>query len=151
MNRIERRYPGYTREQLFALVADVEKYPEFVPWITASRILGREGNTVRVDMVFGLGLLQYRFTSKGVLDPPRAIDIWSEDAPFESFLQRWEFSTGPDGGAAVTYCYEFSLRSQVLDLLSHAVLDEALRASVHSFERRARQLYGDPQSARIDS
>ncbi len=151
MNRIERRYPGYTVGQLFDLVADVEKYPEFVPWISSCRILRRDGNTVWVDMVFGLGLLQYRFTSKGVLDPPRAIDISSEDSPFESFLQRWEFSAGPDQGAAVTYRYEFTLRSQVLELLSHAVFDEALRASVHCFERRARELYGAPRAERTSS
>ncbi len=150
MNRIERRYPGYTREQLFALVADVEKYPEFVPWISSCRILRREGPAVWVDMMLGLGPLQYTFTSMGVLDPPRVIEISSQDAPFEWFRQRWEFDADA-GAAAIAYSYEFQLRSQILDLLSHALFEQAIAATVEAFEARARDLYGEPQPARIGS
>ncbi len=150
MNRIERRYPGCTAEELFALVADVEKYPEFIPWISSCHILKREGAAVWVDMIFGLGPLQYRFTSKGVLDPPRRIDITSHDEPFEHFRQRWEFRTD-EGCAVIGYSYAFELRSHLLDLISHAVLDEAIGTTIDAFERRAHQLYGQPKTARTPS
>ena len=139
--RIERHYPLYTAEQLFELVADVEKYPEFLPWILSSRILRREPNVVWVDMTLGIGPLQQRFTSQGVLYPPHAIDITSSDGPFQWFRQRWDFAAGADGQTVVGYGYDITLRSLVMDLISHLALDEAMRATIDAFEQRARVLY----------
>lgn len=139
---IERHYPLYTTDQLFELVADVEKYPEFLPWILSSRILRREPNVVWVDMTLGMGPLQQRFISQGVLYRPHAIDITSSDGPFQWFRQRWDFVAGPDGHTVVGYSYDITLRSLVMDLISHIALDEAMRATIDAFEQRARVLYG---------
>lgn len=140
--RIERRYPLYTVDQLFELVADVEKYPEFLPWILSSRILRREPNAVWVDMTLGIGPLQERFTSQGLLYPPHAIDITSSDGPFQWFRQRWDFAAGTDGQTVVGYSYDITLRSLVMDLISDIAMDEAMRATIDAFEERARVLYG---------
>lgn len=142
LGHIERRYPLYTADQLFELVADVEKYPEFLPWILSSRIRWREPNAVWVDMALGIGPLQQRFTSQGVLYPPHAIDITSSDGPFQWFRQRWDFVAGPDGHTVVGYSYDFTLRSLVMDLISHIAFDGAMRATIDAFEQRARILYG---------
>lgn len=139
---IERRYLDYSTEQFFELVADVEKYPEFLPWILSCRIVTREGDVVWVDMVLGIGPLQQRFGSRAVLRRPYLIDITSNDAPFDSFDQRWQFSADEQGRTVVTYSYDFSLRSHVLELISATVLDQAVRTTVDAFERRARQVYG---------
>ncbi|MBI4292106.1 MAG: type II toxin-antitoxin system RatA family toxin [Betaproteobacteria bacterium] len=141
--RIERRYSLYTAEQLFDLVADVEKYPEFMPWIHSSRILRREPTAVWVDMVLGIGPLQLEFGSRAELHRPHSIEITSNDAPFDLFRQRWEFATDDHGHAVVGYSYEFSLRSGALELISHAVLDEVVGATIDAFEERARQIFGD--------
>jgi coenzyme Q-binding protein COQ10 len=153
LGNIERHYSAYTSDQLFDLVADVEKYSEFLPWVRSSRIVRREPNAVWVDMVLGIGPLQMHFGSHAALYPPHAIEITSSDAPFLWFGQRWEFGTAPDGHAVVGYRYEFSLRPPVLELISDAALDGALRATINAFEDRARQIYGTraapagPQSA----
>jgi len=142
LGHIERHYPLYTSDQLYELVADVEKYPEFLPWILSSRILRREPNVVWVDMALGIGPLQQRFTSQGVLYPQHAIEITSSDGPFQQFRQRWDFVAAPDGHSVVRYSYDISLRSFALDLISHIALDGAMRATIDAFERRARILYG---------
>jgi coenzyme Q-binding protein COQ10 len=139
---IERRYLDYSTEQFFELVADVEKYPEFMPWILSCRIVTRQGDVVWVDMVLGIGALQQRFGSRAVLHRPHSIDITSNDAPFDSFHQRWQFSADEQGRTVVAYSYDFSLRSHILELISAAVLEQAVRTTVDAFERRARQIYG---------
>lgn len=139
---IERCYLGYSTEQFFDLVADVEKYPEFMPWILSCRIVMRQGDMVWVDMVLGIGELQQRFGSRAVLCRPYSIDITSNDGPFDSFHQRWEFSADEQGHTVVAYSYDFSLHSHVLALISTALLDQAVRTAVDAFERRACQVYG---------
>jgi coenzyme Q-binding protein COQ10 len=139
----ERRYSFCTAEQLFDVVADVEKYSEFLPWILSSRILKREPTGVWVEMVLGIGPLELRFTSRAVLHRPHAIEITSDEAPFDWFQQRWEFATDPDGRAVVGYTYEFSLRSGSLDLISHAFLEQVVHAMIDAFEERAVQVCGD--------
>lgn len=139
---LERRYLDYSTEQLFDLVADVEKYPEFIPWILSCRIVTRQENLVGVEMVVGIGALQARVDSQGVLQRPHSIDITSNDAPFDSFHQRWQFSADEEGRTVVACSYDFSLSSDVLDLISAPVLDQAMRTTVDAFERRARLVYG---------
>ena len=75
----EQRHLHYTPEQLFDLVADVERYPEFLPWLLAADIRRRDGDRVWVEMVIGTRFLQRRFTSRARLRRPRRIDITSHD------------------------------------------------------------------------
>ena len=98
LGHIERHYPLYTTDQLFELVADVEKYPEFLPWILSSRILRREPNVVWVDMTLGIGPLQQRFTSQGV--PTNPALKGPNGAPANPNLDRdirGDTNRGPDG------------------------------------------------------
>src|SRR3546814_14628246 len=67
----ERRFLPYTQEQLFALVAEVERYPEFLPWCIAARIRSRQDNVVVADLVIGFKMVRERFTSRVTLDPPQ--------------------------------------------------------------------------------
>ena len=74
-----RRYPhslwGYTPEQLFALVSDVERYPEFLPWCVGARIKERRSDLVVADLIIGFRMFRERFTSRVTLDRPRRIDV----------------------------------------------------------------------------
>ena len=75
----------YAREQLFDLVADVERYPEFLPWLVAAHVGRRDGNTVWVDMEVGTTFLRKRFASRAILERPERIDIISRDTLFERY------------------------------------------------------------------
>src|SRR5207244_9794424 len=78
----EQRVLPYTPEQLFALVADVERYPEFLPWCVGARIRERRPDLVVADLIIGFRMFRDRFTSRVALDPPRRIDVTYADGPF---------------------------------------------------------------------
>ena len=138
-----RRFP-YTPRQLFDLVADVEKYPEFIDEFISARIRRRGGDVLEVDQVVRLAGLRVAFATRAVLDPPRRITISTTDFPFRSFDQRWTF-TPEAGGTMVQYDVGLELRFGALQGLMGMVVDERAlaEATVDAFRRRARQIYGD--------
>ena len=138
----ERRHLPFSPPQLFDLVADVEKYPDFVPSVAATRIRRREGNTVWLDMVVRANVFRRGFVSTAVLERPRRIDISSEDALFERYEQRWTFAPAADGGTTVEFHVDFAFRSRLLQLIMGTLFADAAGAMVSAFEQRARQIYG---------
>ena len=91
VNRTERVHLKYTAAQLFDLVADVERYPEFLPWVIAARIYRSHGQTLWVDMTIAKGFIRKRFSTIALLDRPHRITINSHDPLFERFEQKWIF------------------------------------------------------------
>lgn len=139
----ETRLLPYTPEQLFALVVDIERYPEFLPWCVAARIREKEANLVVADLVIGFRMFRERFTSRVTLSPPDRIDVAYAEGPFRYLRNHWNF-TPTDGGCLVDFFVDFEFNSRLLQKLIGAVFTEAVRRMVTAFERRARQLYGGP-------
>ena len=137
----ERLHLAYSAEQLFDLVADVERYPEFAPWVIAARVQRREGQTIWIDMRLGTSLFNKRFATVARLDRPRRIDITSRDPLLEYFEESWIFEPATEGGTIVTYQVDFRLRSRALQALIGASLAERAAAMVGAFRHRARQIY----------
>ncbi|MEA1676464.1 MULTISPECIES: type II toxin-antitoxin system RatA family toxin [Nitrospirillum] len=140
----EKRVLPYTPEQLFQLVADVEKYPEFLPWAVAARIRRREGNTFWADLVIGFKMVRERFTSKVVLsEPGRRIDVAYTEGPFHYLNNHWIFEPHADG-CLLDFYVDFEFRNLILQKIIGALFGEAVRRMVAAFEARAHQLYGAP-------
>jgi coenzyme Q-binding protein COQ10 len=139
----EKKVLPYTPEQLFDLVADVEKYPEFLPWAVAARIRSREGNVITADLVIGFKMFRERFTSKVVLDQPRRIDVSYTEGPFRYLNNHWVFEPMPGGGTCIDFFVDFEFRSAILQRLIGMLFNEAVRRMVHAFETRAKKLYGE--------
>lgn len=136
----------HTPQEMFDLVADVERYPEFLPLCTGLRVLRRhrEGDleTLVAEMSVGYRAISERFTTKVALDR-RALDIHVSyiDGPFRYLENRWEFR--PDGtGCAVRFSIEYEFRSIALGLLMGAMFDRAFRRFTDAFETRADSVYG---------
>lgn len=140
----EKRKLPFTQEQLFEMVADVERYPEFLPWAVACRIRKREGDVIHADLVIGFKMIRERFTSKVVLDRPRRVDVTYTQGPFKYLNNHWIFEPAEDGGTVIDFYIDFEFRSRILQGLMGALFNEAVRLMVSAFERRARQLYGRP-------
>ncbi len=138
----EQRVLPYTQEQLFALVADVEHYPEFLPWCVASRIRRREGDVFFADLVIGFKMVRERFTSKVTLSRPGRVDVTYTEGPFHHLNNHWVFKPLPDGGTEIDFYVDFEFRSKLLQTLIGALFNEAVKMMVSAFEKRARQLYG---------
>jgi coenzyme Q-binding protein COQ10 len=141
----ETRVLPYTPEQLFSLVVDIERYPEFLPWCVGARIRGRRANVITADLVIGFRMFRERFTSRVVLDPPSRIDVAYSEGPFRHLTNEWSFAAAGDG-CRVDFFVDFEFRSRLLQRLIEAVFTEAVRRMVTAFERRASQLYGAPMS-----
>jgi coenzyme Q-binding protein COQ10 len=141
-NYAEQRLLPYAPEQLFALVADVERYPEFLPWCVGARIRERQPRLIIADLIIGFSLIRERFTSHVALDPPRRIDITYTDGPFRYLNSRWIFAPAAGAGCLVDFYVDFEFKSKVLQLLIGSVFGEATRRMVGAFERRAAELYG---------
>jgi coenzyme Q-binding protein COQ10 len=142
----EQRHLPYTPEQLYDLVARVERYPEFLPWCKASRITRRDGDIFWADLVIAFKVFRERFTSKVVLIPKEGVDVQYIDGPFRYLNNHWRFLPADDGGCVVDFYVDFEFRSKVLQRLIGLLFNEAVQRMVAAFEKRAEQLYG-PQTA----
>lgn len=139
----EKRVLPYTPKQLFDLVADIESYPEFLPWCLAARVRKREGDTIVADLVIGLKMFRERFTSRVRLDEPgRRIDVSYAEGPFKYLNNHWVFEPHPDG-CAIDFYVDFEFHSRLLQKVISTLFEEAVRRMVGAFEARALRLYGD--------
>ncbi|WP_448204775.1 type II toxin-antitoxin system RatA family toxin [Azospirillum sp. sgz302134] len=139
----EKKVLPYTPEQMYRLVADVEKYPEFLPWCLAARIRRREGNVMFADLVIGFKMVRERFTSRVELnEPARRIDVQYTEGPFQYLNNHWIF-TPHERGVCVDFYVDFEFRSKMLQKIMGVLFNEAVRRMVQAFEARADQLYGN--------
>lgn len=140
----EKRHLPYTREQLYHVVADVERYPEFLPWCSACRIRKREpdGKTFYADMVVSFKMFRERFTSKVTAHPTDLIEVEYIDGPFRYLINRWRFIDADDGGCILDFYIDFEFRSRILQKVIGLVFNEAAQRMVRAFETRARAVYG---------
>jgi len=142
----ERKVVAFAPKQLFDLVADVPRYPEFLPWCTAARVRSRESATVEIDEVaIGFGPFHEKFVSRVVLTPddptgPR-IATTGIEGPFRTLSSRWSFQPHPEG-TLIDFSLEFEFRSRLLQHTVRMLFAEAVRRMVAAFETRARRLYG---------
>lgn len=139
----ERRHLPYRPDQLYDLVADIERYPEFLPWCLAARIRKRDGDTIHADLVIGFKMVRERFTSRVVLSPPDRIHVTYAEGPFRYLNNHWLFEAAPEGGCVIDFFVDFEFRNRMLQKIIEMLFNEAVRRMVAAFEARARQLYGD--------
>ena len=137
----EVRVVPYTPEQMFELVADVDRYPDFLPWCIAARIRSREPTELVADLVIGFRMVKERFRSRVTLDRPRTITVEYIEGPMKYLTNAWEFRDHPEG-CEIQFYVEFEFRSKVLQSLIGVLFHEAVRRMVGAFYARAHALYG---------
>lgn len=161
----EKRVLPFSPEQLFDLVADVEKYPEYLPWCLGARVRKREGNVLYADMVIGFRFFRERYTSKVTCKRPNErtadkgggtgaegigteagrIDVVYVDGPLRRLRNHWVFEPAEGGGCEIDFYVESDFHSRILEKLIGALFNEAVRRMVGAFEARAKIVYGPPQ------
>jgi coenzyme Q-binding protein COQ10 len=137
----ERRLLPYTAEQMYDLVAAVDRYPEFLPWCIGARIVRRDGNVFWADLIIGWKLIRERFKSKVTLEPKHRIYVEYVEGPMRYLHNDWTFEPH-EAGCAVSFHLDFEFRSKTLNAVMGALFHEAVRRMVGAFEERAKQLYG---------
>jgi coenzyme Q-binding protein COQ10 len=139
----ERQVVPYRPDQLFDLVADVGRYPEFLPWCVGARVRTRSETAAVADLTIGFGPFRESFTSRIALERPRLVKVSYEDGPFRYLNNQWTFTAVP-AGTEVGFFVDFEFRSRLLQRAIGVVFNEAVRRMVAAFLRRAGQIYGTP-------
>lgn len=145
-----KRRVHHTAPQMFDLVADVERYPEFVPLCHALKIRQRtpkdDGTEIVVaDMTVSFKLVKESFTSKVTLDRPNLkILVEYLRGPFSNLENRWAFEPKSDTDCDVGFFLNYEFKSRVLAVLMGSMFDAAFGRFAHAFEKRADQVYGKP-------
>jgi len=138
----ERRHMPYTTEQLFDLVAGVDKYPEFLPWCLASRITKREGDVFYADLIIGYKMVREKFGSRVTALRPDHIHVEYLTGPMKRLSNHWRFLPQADGTCIIDFYVDFEFKNPVLQKLIAMFFEEAVKRMVGAFEARANALYG---------
>ena len=141
-----RRIVPQSPDQMFELVADVEKYPQFLPLCEGLAVKSRkerDGKALLVaDMTVGYKAIRETFTTQVLLNPAeRAIDVKYLDGPFRYLDNRWRFNPAGEGGCEVHFFIDYEFKSRVLGALMGAMFDRAFRMFTEAFEKRASEIY----------
>lgn len=148
-----RRIVPHSATEMFDLVADVEKYPEFVPFCERLEVRARQREGDRdvliANMAVGYKLLRESFTSKVTLDRP-ALNVRADylDGPFRTMENRWDFTPRDGASSEILFCIHYEFRSRTLDMLMGRMFDRIFRSFAHAFEARADAVYGTPAEAK---
>lgn len=142
----------YTPEQMFALIADIDAYPEFLPWVAAVRTRSRRrdgaAEVIEADLIVSFKVFRERFGSRVTLRPEEnVIDVEYLDGPFRYLNNHWEFRPRAGGGCDVDFFVDFEFKSPILRRVIGLVFYEAMQRIVRAFETRAQNLYGPPPQA----
>ena len=137
-----RRLP-YTPEQMFDLVADVGRYGEFLPWVSAVRVRSNSETEMVADLIVGFKGLRETFSSKVEKQRPEHIRVDYLEGPLKHLHNDWKFRPDGKGGCLVDFEVDFTFKSRVFEMLAGQVFDRALRMMINAFEERAARLYGD--------
>jgi coenzyme Q-binding protein COQ10 len=144
----ETRLLRYSPDLMYAVVADVEKYPQFLPWCVGLRVLSREivksREVQRAEMLVGFGALRERYTSRVVLDPTaRTIDVTQTEGPFRQLETHWRLA--PEGeGCRVDFTIAFEFKSRLLGAVAGKAFEHVLLKMTDAFEARAKMLLDQP-------
>lgn len=139
----ERRSSPHSAERMFDLVADVGRYAEFLPWVTAVRVRSNSDTEMVADLIVGFRALRERFTSRVVKVRPDTIRVDYIEGPLKHLRNEWRFA--PDGqGCTIDFTVDFAFRGRVFEAVAGQMFDLALRRMIGAFEKRADALYGSP-------
>lgn len=136
----ETRIVAFPAALMYAVVSDVEKYPEFLPWVVALRVLSRRDNGLTAEMAVGYGALRERYTSDVTLDPVQhRIDVVQTKGPFKTLENHWRF-TPKDGGCEVEFAIAFEFQSRLLHGVAGQAFEKVMLKMADAFEARAAAL-----------
>lgn len=143
----ETRIVPYPAALMYAVVSDVEKYPQFLPWVVALRVLSRGENRMTAEMAVGYGALRERYTSEVRLDPvDRRIDVVQTQGPFRQLENHWRFTPHAEG-SEVEFSILFEFRSRLLHSLAGSAFEKVMLKMADAFEARAKTLQEKGEAA----
>lgn len=134
---------SYAPQELFNLVCDIQKYPQFLPWCSDVRIHEYlSDNEILAEMAIRFKFYVTNFTCKIIMDKYNAVVIQAQDGPFDHFDSKWIFEELDNNKTKITYITQFNFRSSILEKLVGTFFYKAAENVVEAFETRAKEIYG---------
>jgi coenzyme Q-binding protein COQ10 len=150
MRHKEIQYSVYSPKQLYELVIDIDKYPEFLPWCSAARILEKKNNCIYAELVVSFKSFHDKYTSRVKstvpedMNKPYLINVDLIEGPFQFLKNYWQFERDEKKNLTkVSFEIDFAFRSPVLQKLIGLIFEKALVSMMTAFNQRAIEIYGD--------
>ncbi len=144
----ERRELPFSAAQMYDLVVDVSRYPEFLPWVSAIRITSNNETEIIADMVVGFKSIKERFSSRVLKMHNQKIEVEYLDGPMKSLTNIWYFEVVSDTDCAIEFTVDFEFRNPLLQMLAGQFFERALLKMTDAFIKRAEVLYGHSSEPR---
>ena len=139
----EKRKVPYSSLKMFDLVSDIEKYPDFLPWCLASRVISNDKNIVIADLMIGFQVFKEKFRSKVKLDRKNMIiSVTYEDGPFKFLTNKWDFKENKNH-CEINFYLDFEFKNIFFQSLMERLFSDAVKRMVAAFEKRAAYLYNN--------
>jgi coenzyme Q-binding protein COQ10 len=137
----EQRLIAHKPEDLFELVADIRRYPEFLPWCVAARVRSQSDTEAVADLIIGFQMFREKFTSYVKMDKEQLIiEVEYAEGPFKYLKNKWRFIED-DAGCVIDFYVDFEFKSRLLQTVIESLFTEAVKRMVRAFETRANSLY----------
>ncbi|MBF0296018.1 MAG: type II toxin-antitoxin system RatA family toxin [Magnetococcales bacterium] len=137
--RISETVP-FTPNQMYTLVVDVEKYPDFLPWCSSTRVWDRTPTQFMAEMTVSFKGIRETFRTLDIVVPDKRIEVNLKDGPFKYLASLWTFTPVPNG-AQVDFFIDFTFQSRMKEVIMGPVFSEASRRMLGAFKGRAAQIY----------
>lgn len=135
---------GHSARQLYDLINDVERYPEFLPWCEQAAVESRTETEVVATLAISRGPLRTQFTTRNLLTPAREVRMTLERGPFESLEGAWTLTPIGEAGCRVTLALRFQFSNRVSAVLFEPLFEQTAASLVDAFVSRAREVHGAP-------
>jgi coenzyme Q-binding protein COQ10 len=132
----------WSAAEMFDLVADIGRYPEFLPWVQGMRVGPERDGVVVADMIVGFRMIREKFTSRVTLDRPKTVHVEYLDGPMKHLFNDWTFKDSPDGGCEIDFAVDFEFRNRAFEALAGMFFEQAFEKMVAAFVTRAEAIYG---------
>jgi coenzyme Q-binding protein COQ10 len=127
---------------MYALVTDVARYGEFLPWVSAVRIRSDSETEMLADLIVGFKAIRETFTSRVIKQRPSRVTVDYLDGPMKHLHNEWRFADAAQGGCIVDFSVDFAFRNRLFESIAGQYFDKALRKMTDAFIARADALYG---------
>jgi ribosome-associated toxin RatA of RatAB toxin-antitoxin module len=132
----------YSAEQMYALVNDIESYPQFLYWCRGARVTARSDHTIEATIDVGLAGLHKQFSTRNTLEPPTRIAVALVSGPFKRLHGEWHFTPQTPEGCEVVLELDFEPKASPFSVIFAAAFEEIARSQMNAFLKRAEVLYG---------
>ena len=132
----------YSAEQMYALVNDVNAYPEFLPWCASTRVLHQTDKTMSAELTMKAGKISQSFTTSNTMIPGKSIEVGLVKGPFKRLTGGWNFQQEANGHCLITLDMTFEFKNRLLKMALEKVFNTITNNLVQSFTERAKTVYG---------